>query len=72
MISRSVAQIAAGEQLTLCYGPQVGEMPAAVRRQQLWQQYGFCCSCSDCVQPDAAREAMAGGVACGRAGCTGV
>uniref|UniRef100_A0A383VC07 SET domain-containing protein n=1 Tax=Tetradesmus obliquus TaxID=3088 RepID=A0A383VC07_TETOB len=39
---------AAGQQLTISYGPQLGQQPTQLRQQLLLQQYGFVCCCSSC------------------------
>ncbi|KAF6264333.1 hypothetical protein COO60DRAFT_1698379 [Scenedesmus sp. NREL 46B-D3] len=39
---------AAGQELTISYGPQLGQQPTQLRQQQLLQQYGFVCRCRSC------------------------
>jgi hypothetical protein len=66
--------VAAGQELTICYGPQVGEMPTPVRQHMLQQQYNFTCTCDTCTaweDPSAAgggsvreRECAAAGLRC--------
>lgn len=68
---RVVSPIAPQAQLTLCYGPQVGEMPTAVRQQLLQQQYGFTCRCTACSLPDRAAERSSCGLRCMRPSCSG-
>jgi hypothetical protein len=70
-VLRASRPVAAGEELTISYGPQRGAAPAAARRAALARQYGFACGCAACAVPDAGAEAAAGGLRCGRAGCAG-
>jgi len=71
LVMRVTRPVSSGDQLTISYGPQVGAAPAADRKRQLLQQYGFECGCSACGAPDLAAEAAAVGLKCPNAGCRG-
>ena len=45
---RAACDIAAGEEVTNCYGPHAGHMKTALRQLALKQQYFFDCRCSAC------------------------
>lgn len=46
---RAIRPVAAGEEICISYGPQVGERITAARQRALQQQYGFVCGCCACT-----------------------
>ncbi|KAG8380981.1 hypothetical protein BUALT_Bualt06G0073000 [Buddleja alternifolia] len=63
--------VAAGSELELSYGPQVGQWNCSERRQILEDQYSFVCQCSGCAQLNLS-DIVHSGYQCDKPNCNGV
>lgn len=48
-VTRASRPVAAGEALSVSYGPAVGDAPTSERRERLAASHGFACFCVSCV-----------------------
>ena len=49
---RAIREISLNEEVTISYGPVVGQAPATTRRERLVQSHGFYCKCGGCSSTD--------------------
>ncbi|KAK6135538.1 hypothetical protein DH2020_030709 [Rehmannia glutinosa] len=68
---RATENVAAGSELELSYGPQVGEWDCSERRKFLEDQYSFICQCSGCAQLNLS-DLVHTGYRCIKPNCFGV
>jgi hypothetical protein len=65
------SEIAAGETIWHCYGPQEGRATSANRKQRLRQQYFFECKCPACIGNKSLNTLLCSFVGC-RGACSEV
>ncbi|KAL0401057.1 UNVERIFIED_CONTAM: Stress-induced-phosphoprotein 1 [Sesamum latifolium] len=68
---RATEHVAAGSELELSYGPQVGQWDCGERRKFLEDRYSFICQCSGCAQVNLS-DLVHSGYHCNRPNCFGV
>ncbi|KAK6155982.1 hypothetical protein DH2020_010230 [Rehmannia glutinosa] len=68
---RATENVAAGSELELSYGPQVGEWDCSERRRFLEDRYSFICQCSGCAQLNLS-DLVHTGYRCIKPNCFGV
>ncbi|KAK6135587.1 hypothetical protein DH2020_030695 [Rehmannia glutinosa] len=68
---RATENVAAGSELELSYGPQVGEWDCSERRKFLEDRYSFICQCSGCAQLNLS-DLVHTGYRCIKPNCFGV
>ncbi|KAK4433451.1 Stress-induced-phosphoprotein 1 [Sesamum alatum] len=68
---RATENVAAGSELELSYGPQVGQWDCSERHKFLEDRYSFICHCSGCAQLNLS-DLVHSGYRCNRPNCFGV
>ncbi|PIN26923.1 Histone-lysine N-methyltransferase [Handroanthus impetiginosus] len=68
---RATENVAAGSELELSYGPQVGQWDCSERRKFLEDRYSFICQCSGCAQVNLS-DLVHTGYRCTKPNCFGV
>jgi hypothetical protein len=71
LVLRAAAPLPPGAPLSIAYGPQVGEAPAATRQRLLRTSHAFACGCDACVAPPASELQLVGLRCLASAACDG-